>query len=60
MLPRPRSTLSGAVASAATTVEAVAVAEQGGELLATIDGLLAKRLGCKAKGRCTPCPDPDH
>ena len=31
--------------------EAVAMAKQGGELLATIDGLLAKRLGCKAKGR---------
>ena len=36
--------------------EAVALAEQGGELLATIDGLLAKRLGCKAKGRCSPGP----
>ena len=32
--------------------EAAAMAKEGGELLATIDGLLSKRLGCKAKGRC--------
>jgi len=31
--------------------EAAAMAAEGGELLTTIDGLLAKRLGCKAKGR---------
>ena len=48
--------------------EAVAMAKEGGELLATIDGLLSKRLGCKAKGRynqarhltLTLTTDPNH